>query len=343
MTRTLLLEGTPAARGEAHGEQARDLIVDAAQRWRADVGADYEAHLAALVDDSGFRATAAARTPWLVEEVVGVARASGVDERTVWALNLLDEDWWTRAARHGAEACSGFGVQPGPGQAALVGQNMDLPAWLDGLQTLLDIRPSDGPRVLAPSYAGMVATNALNEHGIGVCVNTLDQLPTDAHGLPVAFVIRLIADQRAFGDATDVVKSVPHASGQNYIVGSPEGVVDLECGAGTIVDVTGASPRLAHTNHPFGSVAVDGTSGGHVTNSEQRLDALRDRLDASNGLLGVDDLTTILRDPPLCRGTNGDRGFTFYSVVMELSDDPVLHLTAGPPSLHDAVAYRFAS
>ncbi|HVV35412.1 MAG TPA: C45 family peptidase [Acidimicrobiales bacterium] len=341
MTRTLLLEGEPAARGEAHGEQARDLIVEAAQRWRHDVGEHWADHLAALVDHGGFQATARARTPWLVEELEGVARASGVDVRTVWALNLLDEDWWTRAANIRAEACSGFGVQPGPAQDAVIGQNMDLPSWLDGLQVLLDVRPSRGPRVLAPSYAGMVATNALNEHGIGVCVNTLDQLPTDAHGLPVAFVIRLMADQRSFADAVAVVNSVPHASGQNYIVGSPDGVADLECGAGGVRDVTGTSPWLAHTNHPIGAAAVDGTSGGHVTNSEQRLDAIRQHLENSVGPIGVADAAAFLREPPLCRGTGGDRGFTFYSVVMTLAGQPALHLTAGPPSRHDYVTHRF--
>ena len=167
MTRVLTLEGDPSTRGEAHGEQAKDLIVEAAQRWRADVGADWAAHLATLVDHGGFATTARRLTPWLVEEIEGVARASGVDLRAVWALNLLDEDWWTRSSRAGAEACSGLGVQPGPSQGSLIAQNMDLPQWLDGLQTLLDIRPDDGPHVLAPSYAGMVATNALNEHGIG--------------------------------------------------------------------------------------------------------------------------------------------------------------------------------
>ena len=167
MTRVLLLEGDAATRGEAHGEQARALIAEAAERWRADVGVDFDDHLAALVDASAFAATTQRIAPWLADEIAGVARASGVDLRTVWALNLLDEDWWTRASRAGVEACSGLGVQPAPGQPALIAQNMDLPAWLHGLQVLLDIRPDDGPRVLAPSYAGMIATNALNEHGIG--------------------------------------------------------------------------------------------------------------------------------------------------------------------------------
>ena len=165
-------------------------------------------------------------------------------------------------------------------------------------------------------------------------MNTLDQLPTDAAGLPVACVIRFIANQRAFADAVAVVHDVPHASGQNYLIGSPAGVVDIECGAGTVTDRTGDTPRLAHTNHPLAGAATDGASGGHVTNSQARLDALRARLDATDSPLGVDAVAAMLREPPLCRGTDGDRGFTFYSVVMTLSDAPTLHLTDGPPADH---------
>lgn len=342
MTAAFVLEGDATARGEAHGEQAKDLIAEAADRWRADVAVQIDSHLAALVDASGFRATTTRIAPKLATEIEGIARASGVDVRTVWALNLMDEDWWIRGEETGAEACSGFGIQPGPGQSALIGQNMDLPRWLDGLQVLLDIRPSDGgPRVLAPSYAGMIATNALNEHGIGVCVNTLDQLPTSRDGLPIACMIRHVADQRSFTDATDVIKTSPHASGQNYIVGSPGAVADFECGAGTAADRTGDVLRIAHTNHPLLDEQPAEGSAGHVSNSQARLTALRHHLDAAPAPFGADEALAMLRRAPLCRGSDGDRGFTFYTVVMELSADPVIHLTSGPPSTHAPKTFRF--
>ena len=339
MTFALSLTGSGTARGLAHGEAARELIVEAAARWRAQVGADCERVVAALVDRSGFLGAAALVVPDLVDEIEGVARASGVDRRTVWALNLMDEEWWLRQQLAAGNACSGFGVNPGPGQPALVAQNMDLPAWLDGLQVLLDIRPSDGPRVLAPSYAGMVATNALNEHGIGVCVNTLSQLQTSTDGLPVALMIRHLADQRTHTEAVAALRSVPHASGQNYIVGSPDGVVDIECGADGCMTCALSAGRVAHTNHPLESGATDAPQG-FLSNSGVRLDALRRRLDDVDKV-GLPEAAAILRDAPLCRGSDGDTGFTFYSVVMELTAAPVLHLTGGPPSDHDYVTYGF--
>jgi len=336
----LTLCGDGKARGLAHGEAARDLVVEAADRWRADVASKHDETLTALVDASGFVSTTERLVPDLVDEIEGIAAASGVDRRVVWALNLMDEDWWTRRLLAGETACSGFGVLPGPGQIALVAQNMDLPRWLDGLQVLLDIQPVDGPRVLAPSYAGMVATNVLNEHGIGVCVNTLAQLPTSSNGLPVALMLRYLAAQLTHADAMDVLRTAPHASGQNYIVGAPDTVADLECGAGTVTECRPVEGRVAHTNHPVGDADGGDGPGGFLANSPLRLDALRRRL-AAHDRVGPAEAASVLRDPPLCRGTDGDTGFTFYSVVMELTDAPVLHLTAGPPSDHAFATYRF--
>lgn len=325
--RTITLQGSGTARGLAHGEALRELVVEAAERWRADVGGRLEAHLAALVDDSGFIATAQRFVPDVVDEIDGVSRASGVDRRTVWALNLMDEDWWMREHTAARSACSAFGVLPGDAQPALVAQNMDLPGWLDGLQVLLDIRPDDGPRVLAPSYAGMVATNVLNEHGIGVCVNSLPQLATSGDGLAVALMLRLLATQRTHGEALDVLRTAPHATGQNYIVGAPDTVVDLECGAGTITEVAPTGDRVAHTNHPIAS--GEGSDVDFLSNSPARLAALRDRLAVAHHV-GPHDAVAILRQPPLCRGSDGDAGFTFYSVAMECTADPTLHAVPAP-------------
>lgn len=338
----LVLEGDGKARGLAYGEAARDLVAEAADGWRADAGTAHDALLATLAETSGFIATSERLVPDLADEIEAIAVASGVDRRTVWALNLMDEDWWTRGLLAGESACSGFGVLPAPGQHALVAQNMDLPRWLDGLQVLLDVRPSDGPRVLAPSSAGMVATNVLNEHGIGVCVNTLGQLPTSTAGLPVALMIRHLAAQRTHADALDVLRTTPHASGQNYIVGSPDTVVDLECGAGIATECRPMGGRIAHTNHPITEAEDADGQGGFLANSPLRLDALRRRL-AEHERIGPDQAAAVLRDPPLCRGTDGDTGFTFYSVVMELTDAPVLHLTDGPPSDHAFATYRFST
>src|SRR4051812_26452578 len=101
MRNVVTLNGTAVERGIAYGESARALIVEAAARWEAELGSDREDVLRALVDASGFRATATRVTPALVEELDGIALGSGVDHRLVWALNLLDETWWVRRQDRG--------------------------------------------------------------------------------------------------------------------------------------------------------------------------------------------------------------------------------------------------
>lgn len=339
MTTTLRIEGTGTQRGEAHGEQLRELIAEAARRWHADAGSAAEDQLVALVDRSGFRTTAERYAPDLVNEIDGIARGSAVDGRTIWALNLLDEDWWIRDHRARGEACSTFGVEPGLNQPAVIAQNMDLPEWLDGLQILLDVRPDQGPRVLAPSYAGMIATNALNEVGIGVCLNTLPDAPTSSSGLPVSIMMRKLATQTTFEAAVELLARTPHASGQNYLIGSPDAVADFECGAGIVASFPPSHGRVAHTNHRVTGGAPS-SGRGAMANSLTRLLALQERL-RPPPIIGLEEATAILRDPPLCRGTDGDTGFTFYSVVMELSASPALHLTDGPPDHHDYMKYGF--
>lgn len=347
-TVVLRLDGDPTQRGHAHGEQARSLVAECAQRWHDDVAHVTGMHPLEferiLVEDTGFMQTSRHHCPDLVAEIEATAAASGVALRTVIALNLLDEDWWMRtrvAAAREEHHCSGFGIAPADGQPAIYGQNMDLPPWLDGLQVLLDIRPSDGPRILAPSYPGMVATNAFNEHGVGTCQNTIAQLAPRTDGVPVALVIRMLAQQHSLAAAADLVRSVPHASGQNYLMGDATGIIDLEAGGEGVTEYS-PGPRVTHTNHPLATDSGDADSTVEASsgNTALRLRAISEGIDA----LPVVDLAgarELLARRPLCRGGEGDGGFTFYSVVMCPGTDPHLYLTAGPPDEHDYVRYDF--
>jgi hypothetical protein len=256
----------------------------------------------------------------------------------------MDEDWWFRPRFGKAlEHCSSFGVRGGSGQPPLIAQNMDLPTWLDGLQILLDIRPSDGtPAMLAPSYPGMLGLNALNELGIGVCVNSLDQLPKSTEGMPIAFIIRTVASAVSFDEADQLLQTLPHATGQNFLVCGPSDMLDYECCSESITPCR-FETRIVHTNHPLIDqaelVTRSRVADGASTNSERRLNSLTAGLDEQE-TVDVEAAKHLLRQPPVCRGTDGGDGFfTMHSLIME-PDTRTLHLTAGPPNEHDFVAYR---
>jgi isopenicillin-N N-acyltransferase like protein len=285
--------------------------------------------------------------PDLLDEIDGIARASRVPRSRVLALNLLDEEWWFRRAhRRGLklEHCSSFGIAPGDDRSTLLGQNMDLPSWLDGLQVLFAIRAGGFPQVLVPSYAGMLGTNAFNDRGVGVCVNSLLSLPHSQHGLPVSFVIRAVGQAPDYRTAVSILKRVPHASGQCYLVGAPDRLGCFECSSKAVAEYS-ASRVLVHTNHPLvqSSIEDSGQAGDEPSesNSSVRFDYLISRM-GDGSQINPHAARKVLATAPLCRGGGADSGFTFYSVIMEPAKRRLL-LTAGPPSRHSFVAFEFAS
>lgn len=344
--RVVELAGDGRPRGEAHGEQLRELVHEAADRFRATVLATAplaeQDYLEALVDRTGFRAAILRWTPDLADEVAGIAAASGLDERTVLAMSLIDEEWWLRAELSSAangHHCTSMACRPGD-DTTLLAQNLDLPKYLDGLQVLLDIRPSDGsPRALVPSMPGVIGLNGLNEHGLGVCVNTLEQLPKSYDGLPVAAVVRHLLRQADLPAAQAACGQIEHASGQNYLLADPDAALAVECSAAGAVPWPGRGGVVTHTNHPIvaacprpgSALGVREVPLPHAQNSESRLHAATDALEAAEP--SVESIRRLLLTPPVLRGRDGDRGFSWSSIVMECSAQPALSMTAGPPDL----------
>jgi len=337
-----------------YGESARELIREAAARWRANVldvaPRPSSAYLSALVRETGYRAAARRHAPDLVEEIAGMAAASGVEEDVLFGMNLLDEEWTLRdrlTADGGDHHCTSLGQgsaeDPGP---VLVAQNLDLKVWMDGLQVLLELAPVDGedgeeePAALVPSVAGMIGTQALNAHGLGVTLNTLAQLPSDPGGLPVAFVVRMLARRRDVRSAEALLLALPHASGQNYLLGDPREVLAVECSAGGAVSIAPGSGGIAHANHPLRvpprsfddpRAAHRGGDWDWLLNSKDRLERADRALAA--GRLGVEDVKRLLTTPPVLRGGAGDAGHSLFGLVMECAPAPVLHMSAGEPRI----------
>src|SRR5262249_19138816 len=125
-----------------------------------------------------------------------------------------------------------FGEGDGP---AILGQNMDLPRYYDGTQTLLHVAPADGgPEALIFTAAGLIGTCGLNSAAVGLCVNTLSQLSHNRTGLPVAFIMRRLLEFATPEESAAFLRAVDHASGQNYAIAGPRRIVDFECSANRV-------------------------------------------------------------------------------------------------------------
>lgn len=363
----LLIQGSPRARGRAHGESLRPRIQALLSAWSAEVqaeaGEDLDAYLTRFNQETHFVAAVERWTPGLLREVEGIAEGAAISPRDCLCLQLMDEHWahLARLQRRRAGAskrrapparCSCLGqVDPATG-AVTIAQNMDLPRFLDGFQTLLRVRyPEGGPELLVPTYPGFIGLLGLSDRGLGVCVNALSQLRTAPRGLPVAFLIRGLLEQPSLDAAVAMVSGLPHATGQNYLIAAAQGMVDLEGSAAGVTRYLppgGPAAPLCHTNHPLASrdlarayaawdadpVAADRNHALTLTRLASLQGALaRAPLDLAGiqaGLAGVSHGLDANLD-----------AFTFCSAVLQVGSRPRLHLAVGPAGRSPYQAYGF--
>ena len=218
--RVVVLEGSPYNRGLTHGRTLKGEINEVVGKWKTHLETDYKVKADAFIEKffekTDFLGAIRKWTPELPEEVRGVADGAGIDFDTMLLFQLLDEEWGN-AEEVAADHCSGVGVNKQGNRPAMIAQNMDIGGFYNGYQTLLHIKyPNSDLETLVFTCAGLIALNGVNNRPVGVAVNTLPQLAHSRDGLPVAFVIRGLLEQKSQEEAVSFLHNVKHASGQNY-------------------------------------------------------------------------------------------------------------------------------
>ncbi len=360
----LTLTGTPRQRGRVHGESLRQEIRTLLGHWK-DFIAEANAtspneYIHQLISQTNFTPAIEKWTPGLLEEVRGIAEGAGAAFNDIYAFQLQDEEWWfgqQRKQRQPASAhhCSSLGWRGDAGHPSLVAQNMDLPDYLQDYQVVLRIQDERlEDEVLVFSVAGLVALNGMNSSPLGIVCNNLSQLNHSPHGLPVAYVLRGVLQQRSFDQAFAFLSSIPHASGQNYILGSPAQIIDLECSANQVAEYcpNGRTRGVCHTNHPFAnrdvhaSLLSPGTSPQEIqaqilaksVNSRTRYQALSTHFGAVEWL-NLDPETTrrllsshVSQQHPVCRHPgSAEKWSTLGSSIMQLSTPAYLFVCPSSP------------
>jgi isopenicillin-N N-acyltransferase-like protein len=279
-----------------------------------------------------------------LQEVQGIAEGSGFDFSTMFAFQLLDEAW-AHGEQVASEHCSSLGLARSAQQPAIVAQNMDLESFRDGNQVLLQIE-EQGNETFVFTQAGLIALNGVNKHGVGVVVNTLSQLSYAATGLPVAFVIRGVLARSTVDEAGGFLRSVKHASGQNYIIGGPDSVRDFEASAKMVLTLR-PQPIVAHTNHPLASQDYHPGKQEPSRNSEARYQSLTKRFKTPPSGDPGTAIEAALRsrdsaEDPVCRRVSDANGMsTFGSTIMILGGIPEIWVSAGPPDQHPYRRFSF--
>lgn len=343
--------GAPRRLGQAHGEEMRSTISEAMRRWSEVIERQthlpIDVYLAGFAAETDFRPAIDHWAPQIVDEVAGLAEGAGQDYGRMLAYQLMDEEWAyrvgvTRSRAQAGESCTAFGVTR-PDGTALLAQNMDLPSHYDGSQVLLRLRPDGGPAVMLFTPAGMIGTTGLNERGVGVCVNAIVQLRHSTRGLPVSCVLRSMLACETAGQAVRILTTAPHATGQNYVIAGPASVRDFEASPGQVRSVGASGAHVMHTNHPMANDDLDPRVAPNAdSTTHARLARLREELSkmGTNVIAEAAERALSDRVAPICVSRGGD-WLTLGSVVMELSDSPVLHVAPGPPDETPYVEARF--
>lgn len=357
---SLVVEGGFRERGNAVGEAMRDQIaacLDSIDRaGKKERGIAAKVFQADFLRETKFLAAIESGTPDLLEEVRGLAEGANQPFERMLYAQLMDEEWvYVRNKKYAMAAdaghCSGFAVRQDDN--TIVAQNMDLGQWLDGHQAVVrHIDRDAGFDIQVLTFAGYLGLCGMNRNGPAVCCNTLLDLDSNPAGLPVAFIFRSLVQSTSVADAAKRAREFQHASGQNYVIGGRDGVLSLECSAHEVAGFhpAGAVGRVYHTNHALASKDTSYVDQ-HVPNgsiaercrspsSLARLQSVAERIGndrkidvayAMETLKAKDDPTA-----PVCRDGNNARddaqiGFTFGSIVCEISAAPTMHVAPGPP------------
>jgi hypothetical protein len=202
----------------------------------------------------------------------------------------------------------------------------------------------------------------LSSRSIGVCLNALTMtLQPSTRGLATTFVARGILHQPTLDEAIEFVTGVEHASGEVYTFGDIERVVCFEGSANRVARfIPESGPEVVyHTNHPLVSddlwlslsnierVAPEIRERFAVgmENSRTRLESVARRLSDLNPPITADEAKQILcshdsEEYPVCRH-DPSGNITTFSLVMELSESPVMHMAPGPGCTRQYRAYGF--
>jgi len=317
------------------------------QHVKAETGASRTAVLATAAT---FAEPIRTHTPFLWEEIEGLARGSGLPMDQLLLLQARAEVMRTQkeSAKPSLE-CTTFAVggRRTADGAALFGQNVDLVPFLEEFGVIVRQYPKDAPATLLYTTAGLVGHNGLNEAGVGVCANFINDPAGWGEGLPRYMLSRIALREDSAERALAAALTPPRAASRNLLIADAQGVfIDAEVLRKEVGILRGADGLLVHANH-LEAPAFAGyeTAPENSCHRRQRLQALFDQARAP---LTVTDIQGFYRDHAnaphtLCAHPFPGRNVqTVVSFIGDLTSRE-LHVAKGSPCRAAYATYTLAT
>jgi len=258
----IILKGTGADIGEVHGHQYANVISRLASDNKHSLKVLAARRGATELTDAVLSQRLAELTyfiqqytPELWDETAAMAAAAKIGESDLVALNafldLHDLTFPTPEASMDAPGCcTCVGLRDEELNRRLLAQNYDVRAIFQSGVLLVDLRPSEAPRALVATIAGMVGCAGMNECGVAVVINNLNPLDSQA-GVPHTYIVRTILACETIDKAKEAILALPRSSGFNYLLGDGTGeIVGIETSATeTAQYVPTLNGYVSHTNH----------------------------------------------------------------------------------------------
>jgi len=349
----LTLEGSPYQRGFRHGQSLKRQIQELVKLWKADIERTYKTDadifIQKFLQETDFQRAVKKWTPELWKELKGISEGSGMGFDTMFAFQLVDEIW-VLGRDIQTEKCTTIGLKKTEKNPAMVGQNLDIPPFYHGFQTLLRIKdPKRSLETLLFTFPGFIAANGINNHSVAVVVNAVQQLAHSRDGLPVAFVIRGILWQKTYEHAVEFINTIKHGAPQNYLIGGAEDMGSFECATTKVSPfVPFENARFTyHTNHPLKNMNFNprflkkleskGTSIEEYKFPCRRFQALQTLLKDNAVRINMDMLKDIFSNRETIINNRG----TFGCTIMVLGNPPELYISPGRPDTEPFQIFKF--
>jgi len=349
----LHLNGTPYENGFQHGAIMKNRIIKLIGLWKKDIEDNYQTpadeFIKMFLDSTDYIPAIKKWTPDLLEEMKGISAGSGIDFNTIFAFQLTDEIWTNARLINIPHHCTSVGINnyKKNGSPNYIAQNIDITPFYHGFEILLDIKDKKtGSRKLVTTFAGCIGANGLNKQ-IGITENTLSDLKSSLNGLPVCCIARGVLEKTSFEEAIDFIKTIKHASGQNYIVGSNHDIISLECASDLVVEYWPDSTKnyTFHANRPLTNNSYHpaylaylkemyGSIPESIRFSDQRLESIKNVV-LNNQHISLVTIKEALSKKPICNSN------TFVSTIMEFGNEySELRISPGKPDSTEYIVFR---
>jgi isopenicillin-N N-acyltransferase-like protein len=285
-------------------------------------------------------------TPFLWEELGGLSRGSGIPVSRLLILQSRAEVM--RANKRPSPECTTFAITGRrTGGDTLIGQNVDLVPFVAEYGVIIRQMPKGFPATLLYTSAGLLGHNGINEAGVGVCANFIDDPAGWGDGLPRYLLSRLALREESAEAARAAMMTPPRAASRNLLVADDRGtLLDIEALREKAAVLHGADGLLVHANH-LEAPEFQGMEKPS-DNSLARRERMEELLQDAKTPLTVADLQNIYRDHAnaphsLCAHPFPGRNLeTVASIIGDLTNRE-LHATKGAPCRAPYATYTIAT